>query len=203
MSTIAAKPLTQYPWFIRLFFWKQKRTVRSRGSALWRRAKGWALARPFVRCRHRSAACQRTVAVLERTERFIRRDSGAQFVEVAGIFGFCRRLHLEQISRMQLAAVGADGALAEQRIVGRQFLHLRHHRLAVGRALQRGDRLEVVRDAGIDAGLYHGRELARRGTFRLPALGPGPVGVVHVPVPGFRQSEALRGLQTAQGLTLT
>jgi hypothetical protein len=26
MSTIAAKPLSQYPWFIRLFFWKQKRT---------------------------------------------------------------------------------------------------------------------------------------------------------------------------------
>jgi AhpD family alkylhydroperoxidase len=26
MSTIAAKPLSEYPWFIRLFFWKQKRT---------------------------------------------------------------------------------------------------------------------------------------------------------------------------------
>lgn len=26
MSTITAKPLSQYPWFIRLFFWKQKRT---------------------------------------------------------------------------------------------------------------------------------------------------------------------------------
>jgi AhpD family alkylhydroperoxidase len=26
MSTIAAKPLSQYPWFIRLVFWKQKRT---------------------------------------------------------------------------------------------------------------------------------------------------------------------------------
>jgi len=26
MSTIAAKPLSQYPWFIRLFFWKQQRT---------------------------------------------------------------------------------------------------------------------------------------------------------------------------------
>jgi len=26
MSTIAAKPLSDYPWFIRLFFWKQKRT---------------------------------------------------------------------------------------------------------------------------------------------------------------------------------
>jgi AhpD family alkylhydroperoxidase len=26
MSTIAAKPLSQYPWFIRIFFWKQKRT---------------------------------------------------------------------------------------------------------------------------------------------------------------------------------
>ncbi len=26
MSTIDAKPLSKYPWFIRLFFWKQKRT---------------------------------------------------------------------------------------------------------------------------------------------------------------------------------
>src|ERR1019366_1290043 len=26
MSTITAKPLSQYPWFIRLFFWKQKWT---------------------------------------------------------------------------------------------------------------------------------------------------------------------------------
>lgn len=26
MSAVAAKELTQYPWFIRLFFWKQKRT---------------------------------------------------------------------------------------------------------------------------------------------------------------------------------
>src|SRR5476651_911090 len=26
MSTIAAKPLSQYPWFVRLFFWKQKWT---------------------------------------------------------------------------------------------------------------------------------------------------------------------------------
>ena len=26
MSTVAAKELAQYPWFIRLFFWKQQRT---------------------------------------------------------------------------------------------------------------------------------------------------------------------------------
>lgn len=26
MSSITAKPLPQYPWFIRIFFWKQKRT---------------------------------------------------------------------------------------------------------------------------------------------------------------------------------
>jgi len=26
MSTVSGKPLSQYPWFIRLFFWKQKRT---------------------------------------------------------------------------------------------------------------------------------------------------------------------------------
>ena len=26
MTTAAAKPLTNYPWFVRLFFWKQRRT---------------------------------------------------------------------------------------------------------------------------------------------------------------------------------
>jgi AhpD family alkylhydroperoxidase len=26
MTAVAAKPLTDYPWFIRLFFWKQRRT---------------------------------------------------------------------------------------------------------------------------------------------------------------------------------
>lgn len=26
MQTVDAKPLSRYPWYIRLFFWKQKRT---------------------------------------------------------------------------------------------------------------------------------------------------------------------------------
>src|SRR3989440_5268308 len=51
--------------------------------------------------------------------------------------------------------------------------------------------LEIVQRSGIDAGLHHGGELAR--PLDLPALGPGAVGVVLVPVPGFRQGEALRG----------
>ena len=44
--------------------------------------------------------------------------------------------------------------------------------------------------------MHHGRELARGPAFRLPAFGPGTIGVVHVPIPGFRQGQALRGLQT-------
>ena len=44
-------------------------------------------------------------------------------------------------------------AFAEQRIVGRHFLHLGDHGLAVGGAFQRGDRFEVMHDRRIDAGL--------------------------------------------------
>src|ERR1051325_7231667 len=62
-----------------------------------------------------SAAHQRAVAVLERTERFIRRNGRAQVIEVARILRLGWLLHLEQIGRVDLAAVGADGALAEQR----------------------------------------------------------------------------------------
>src|ERR1700722_5436179 len=51
-----------------------------------------------------SPAHQRAVAVLERTESFIRRNGGAQLVEVAGIFRLLRLLHLEQIGGMELAA---------------------------------------------------------------------------------------------------
>ena len=52
---------------------------------------------------------------------------------------------------VNLAAVGADRALAEQRVVGRHFLHLGDDGLAVGLALQRVDRLEVMQHRGINA----------------------------------------------------
>ena len=95
---------------------------------------------------------------------------------------------------MDIAAVGADRALAEQRIVGRHFLHLGDHGLAVGSAFQRRDRLQIMHDRRIDAGLHHGREFAR--PLGLPALGPGAVGVVHVPIPCFGQNQTLRDFQS-------
>src|SRR5215813_7496429 len=69
-----------------------------------------------------SPAHQRAVAVLERTKGFVGRNGGAQLVEVAGVFRLLRLLHLEQIGGVQLAAVGADRAPAEHRIIGRQLL---------------------------------------------------------------------------------
>jgi AhpD family alkylhydroperoxidase len=45
MSTVTAKPLSQYPWFIRVFFWKQKRTYGDilTPGLLWGRAP-WVFA---------------------------------------------------------------------------------------------------------------------------------------------------------------
>ena len=98
--------------------------------------------------RRRSAAVlsvdHRTAAVLQRTESLIRWNGGAQLVVVAGIFRLFRRLDLEQIGRVDLAAVGADLALAEQRIVGRKLFHLGDHGLAVGVAFERVDRLQIM-----------------------------------------------------------
>src|SRR5258707_13087959 len=64
----------------------------------------------------RSTADQRAVAFLERTEGLRRRDGRFDVVEVARILGVGRLLHFEQIGVVDLAAVGADLALAEQRI---------------------------------------------------------------------------------------
>ena len=53
-------------------------------------------------------------------------------------------------------AVGADHALAEQRIVGRQFLHFGDHFGAVVRiAAERLERFEIMNERRIDAGLHH------------------------------------------------
>src|SRR5262245_63119061 len=93
----------------------------------------------------RSAADQRTAALAERTERFRRRDGRAQLVVVPDVLRLVGPLHLKQEHVVDLATVRADTALAEQWIVGRQLLHLRNHRLAVGGAADRDHRLEVVR----------------------------------------------------------
>src|SRR5438445_8140491 len=56
----------------------------------------------------RSAAHQWAAAVLQWAEGFLRRNGRAGLVEVAEILGLRRLLDLEQIGRMQLAAVGTD-----------------------------------------------------------------------------------------------
>src|ERR1700676_5274433 len=70
---------------------------------------------------------QGALAFGERRERLVARNRADQLVEVPGGLGFRRLLDLEQIGRMDGAAVGLNLALAEQRIVGRHRLHLFHH----------------------------------------------------------------------------
>src|SRR5262249_39751972 len=81
-----------------------------------------------------SAAYQRTTTFLQRTERFGRRNRGADPHVIPWALRFLRLLHLKQIRIVDLAAVGADRALTEERIVGRNFLHLGDNSFAVGGA---------------------------------------------------------------------
>jgi len=107
-----------------------------------------------------------------------------------------RRLHFQQIGRMQLAAVGANGALAEQRIVGRASSSSARRPPCRRPRSSRHHRLKVVRDAGIDAGLHHGREFTRGATFRLPALWSRRGWRRSCPVPGSVRVRPLRRRQS-------
>src|SRR6516225_3829078 len=78
---------------------------------------------------------QRTAALGERAEGLVRRDGGAQLVEVPGALRFGGLLHLEQIHGMNLAPVRPHSTLAEQLVVGGHLLHFGDHRLPVGIAL--------------------------------------------------------------------
>src|SRR4029079_3806651 len=88
---------------------------------------------------------QRAAAVLERAERLVGRDRREDLVIVPRRLRLRRCLHLDQVARMYLAAVAANRALAEQRVVGRHLFHLRDDLRAVGIALERFDRLEVMK----------------------------------------------------------
>src|SRR5215218_7999633 len=113
------------------------------------------------------ASRERAAAILQRAEGFSRRDGRLHVIEVAGVLRFRRLLHFEQIGVVDLAAVGADRALAEQRVVGRNFLHLRDNRFAIRTLLQRRHSFEIMQRSGIDARLHHGGEFARRAALRL------------------------------------
>src|SRR5262249_11161793 len=87
---------------------------------------------------------QRTFALVERTPRLLRRNGRELLVVVPGRLALLGLLHLEQVHRVDLAAVDAHVALAHEPVFGRQLLHLRDHRLAVGVTAERLDRAQVV-----------------------------------------------------------
>src|SRR3954453_2052200 len=91
-----------------------------------------------------SAFHQRAAALAERAERPVGRDGGPQLVVVPRILRFGGRLHLHDVHVVQRAAVRADAALAEERVIGRQLLHRRDHLPAVAVLAQRLQRLKVV-----------------------------------------------------------
>src|SRR5205809_8076347 len=99
---------------------------------------------------------QRTGALRKRPEGLLSGGRSDQLVIVPRSLGFGRLLDLEQIGWVDLAAILADRALAEQRIVGRHFLHFRDDLCAIMViAAHRFERLEVVDQTRIYAGLYH------------------------------------------------
>src|SRR5207237_1284648 len=84
-------------------------------------------------------------------------------------------LTFERQRVVDLATVLAHAALAEERIVGRQLLHLGDHlRTVVG--LRRFHRLEVVQHRRVHAGVDHRRHVAL--VLRREALGEGARAVV-------------------------
>ena len=78
--------------------------------------------------------------------------------------------------------------------VGGQFLHLGDHGAAVMRVTaERFQRLEVMDQRGIDAGLHHGGRTLL--VLLVEALGEGAGLVVGVPVERLGEVQALRDLQ--------
>src|SRR5439155_12229963 len=101
---------------------------------------------------------QRTGALRKRPEGLLSGGRSDQLVIVPRSLGFGRLLDLEQIGWVDLAAILADRALAEQRIVGRHFLHFRDDLWAIMVIAAHGfERLEIVNQTRIDAGLHHAR----------------------------------------------
>src|SRR6516225_5280525 len=93
---------------------------------------------------------QRTFALVEWTPRLFRGDGRELLIVVPGRLALLRLLHLEQIHRVHLAPVDAHVALAHEPVLGRQFLHLRDHRLAVGMTAERLDRAQVMDHGRVD-----------------------------------------------------
>src|SRR5919109_4559875 len=87
---------------------------------------------------------ERAIALVDRAEGFRGWDRGAQLVVVPRPSTLLRLLDLEEIHVVELAPVGADGALAEQLVVRGHHLHLLDDLGAIRIAFQLVHGLEVV-----------------------------------------------------------
>ena len=67
---------------------------------------------------------KRAVALINWAEGLISRNGRAELVIVPLALALLRRLHLEEIHRMDLAAICANLTLAEEPVIGRRRLHL-------------------------------------------------------------------------------
>jgi hypothetical protein len=95
---------------------------------------------------------------------------------------------------VDLATIGADGAFAEKRVIGRRRLHRRDHGCAVRWRANFIDGLQVVQHGGIDAGVHVvGHHFLRMSL--LEALRPFAGLIVRVPVERIDGDESLRGVQ--------
>src|SRR4029453_6249301 len=94
------------------------------------------------------------VALVQRPERLLGGDGRAQLVVVPRALGLRRLLDLEEIGGVDLSPGYPDVAFAEERVVGRQLLHLGDN-LGPVVHLERLHRLEVVGDARIDSRVDH------------------------------------------------
>ena len=121
-----------------------------------------------------------------------RRDRRDQLVVVPRTLGLGGLLDLEEVHVVHLAAVGADVALAEHRVVPLGRLQLRHHLVGIVGA-GRLDGVQVGERRGIEAGLHLGRHLALE--LLGEALGEGAGLVVEVPVEGLGQAQPLGALE--------
>ena len=95
---------------------------------------------------------------------------------------------------MDLAPVGANDALAEQRVVGRHRLHRRHNGLAIGGAADLVHGLQVMQHRGIDAGLHVIGIVLLRMTFGKTFCESARA-VVQIPVEWIHDLRALRRLE--------
>src|SRR5713101_9257013 len=131
-------------------------------------------------------------SLVEWPERLLGRDGRLDLVVVPRVFRLGWLLHLDEVRRMDLAAVDADGPLAEERVVRRQLLHLGDD-LGAFVALERLDSLQVVQRPRVNARVDHRRmdpPIALREPLRERARF-----LVEIPIEGLGEGEPLGFLE--------